>query len=61
MGFSSQYSVLFEALSPTVPTILENSADVVGSFLLIVNFLAPKLHQKPSKLDKKKLKILSES
>jgi len=47
---------------PTVPTILENSADFVGAFLVIVNFPAPKLPQKPSKLDKKKaLKILSES
>jgi hypothetical protein len=40
--------------NPTVPTILENSADSIGAFLVIVNYPAPKLHQKSSKLDKKK-------
>jgi hypothetical protein len=32
--------------NPTVPTILENSADNIGAFLMIVNNFAPDLHQK---------------
>jgi hypothetical protein len=43
-----------ERLLPIIPTILENSADNIGAFLLIVNFPAPKLHQKSSKRGKKK-------
>jgi hypothetical protein len=32
--------------NPTVPTILENSADAVGAFLVMINFLSPEFEKR---------------